>query len=203
MVAEATGITAPLETNSDTNKETNMHRYVHVRHRHDYGEFFVRELAPVSRVNGEGIVYAATFCCYSSFGVYGYHWSHMGEPFAEFIAGIKPDYLLSKIAERVFDDETCLKSVRDEVVRMRREQSRGVSKDAAREAWDAIDDIAADYSGESLATALYECSELSVIRLEYCDLTCRAWDRQAVAFVERLWPEFVKQYATDVASAAR
>lgn len=45
-------------------------------------------------------VYAATWACISSFGVYGHHWSHMGEPFEVFVQTVGKDYLLGKIARR-------------------------------------------------------------------------------------------------------
>lgn len=172
-----------------------MHKPISIRDRHDYAEFFVDEKEPVKRSDGS-IEWAALWCCYSSFGVFGYYWSGMGEPFAEFIAGIDAGYLLGKIAKKEFDDDTCLKSVRGAIVEARRDRRRTVTKEIAREAWDAVESISEGYSGESLATVLYECGELSILEYEWTEMTNQAWDRQAVAFVERMWPKFVAAYAS-------
>ena len=55
-------------------------RTLTVCHDGEWGEFFVSEREPRICKDGtrEYTQYTVTWCCYSSFGVYGHHWYAMG-----------------------------------------------------------------------------------------------------------------------------
>lgn len=156
----------------------------------EYGEFFVGEREPQPRSDG-GMRYSATWCCYSSFGVFGHYWYDMGEPFAEFVSGTDRDYVLSKITQMEFDDETCLDGVRHELSRRRR--NKYITAEIAREGWNCIDAIASDASGEALAYSLYNDSDVAKAVGDFIDIPTRRYPRAAERFMDKLWPLFVKE----------
>lgn len=157
----------------------------------EYGRFFFCEQE--FALEDGSPRHAATWCCVSSFGVYGYHWSHMSRPFSEFVQGVSTDYLLGKISRKVTSAEKTIASVRRAVLESRR--NRRCSKDEAREAWDEIAGIEVDGWDAAVPHMLWESAELSRCRIEWCDLSTQEWDQQAVMFATKLWPLFVKQLA--------
>lgn len=165
------------------------HHTVRDKHR-DWGEFFVAEREPVANESGR-IQYTATWTCYSSFGTFGHHWYSMGEPFAKFIQDVDCGYLLSKIARRVTNgDKAC-----DEIARLIREARREkrITAEVARVAMDDVKSIK-DEGADGTVTChrLYESVPISRVQIEWCDLSTQEWERSAVMFAERIWPEFVK-----------
>ncbi len=156
----------------------------------EYGEFFVNEREPRIRDDGH-TQYCATWCCYSSFGVFGHHWYAMGSPFAEFIRGVGPDYLLSKIGRKVFDERKCVTELRRLVIQSRRDKR--ITKEEAADALAAIKSLAEEYTGEALSSRLYEDVDLSRCHIEWCDLSCQVYEPSALMFVKKLWPAFVEE----------
>lgn len=160
----------------------------------EWGEFFVAERSPRYRQrDGVGYwTYAATFCCYSSFGTYGHHWSHMGEPFHEFVQHLDEDYLLSKIAHKENSPEKLVRNVRDRIKMARHD--RGLSKEDARAAWDAVYEIESEYGGEAIGVMLYENHDIHKAGIEWCDIGGQEWPIEASQFVRKLWPLFAAEY---------
>lgn len=169
---------------------------IDVRAKGERGSFYVREWL---REEGKDIRHSAEFVCNTTFGVYGFYWSHMGEPFAEFIREISTDYLLSKIGREVTDSDKAAKELRRLVLEQRRERS--ITKDVARDALNEIETILSDYSGEAACHEFYMGVALSKCNIEWCDLSSRSWDGQCLGFVRTLWPEFVKQFCAKSVAA--
>lgn len=170
-----------------------------VRDDFEYGEFFVNERSCI-RDNGK-IQHSATWVAYSSFGVFGHHWSHMGEPFAEFIRDVDSGYLLGKIAKKETSTRKVVAGVRREITAARKDKS--VTKDEAREAMDELNELASEYDGSVLCHKVYESPEISKCVSDFCDIDTQEWDCQAVGFVKRLWPKFVAALRERVEAAAR
>lgn len=161
-------------------------RNILVRNGYDYAEFFVRETGPIPLDNGR-TRYAATWCCVSSYGVYGHHWSDMGCPLVKFVAGAGNDYLLSKIARRVFDKDRFKKWLSREIFTAR------VDREAKSRAAAQLRSLCEDHDGEALAVLAFEDPAIAECEPEWCDADTRDWDPQAVMFVEKMWPKFVAE----------
>ena len=114
----------------------------------------------------------------------------MGMPFAQFAAKISEDYLLSKIGRKECSGEKVAKEVRRLICEARR--SGEVTKDEAREAINAVDALAEQYTDETLCTMLYESPEVNEVHIEWCDMSTQEYDGNSKQFVRKLWPEFVK-----------
>ncbi len=165
---------------------------IDVRHKGEWGTFFVREWPVIPREDGKGFNASAEWVCNSTFGVYGHYWSSMGGPFADFIGDISTDYLLSKIGREITDSDKAAKELRRLVLEQRRERS--ITKDVARDALDDIEAILSDYSGDAACHEFYQSDALSKCHIEWCDLSCKEWCGQSLGFARTLWPEFVKQF---------
>lgn len=154
----------------------------------EWGTFFYRERIVLR--DGKEPRHSATWCCYSSFGTFGHSWYDMGEPLAAFIAGMDDDYLLSKISKKVTSGDKAIDHVRRLILEQRREGD--ISKDVAREAYEAVTDIECDgHSPEGTCEQLYASREIEKINIDWCDLNCQEWDNSAVMFVRKVWPSFV------------
>lgn len=161
-----------------------------VRDGMDYGEFFVAEREPQTNESRNYTSYSATWCCYSSYGVYGHHWSSMGSPFAEFIQGMGADYLLSKIGRKEADPDRVLKEVR-RLIREARRENR-ITKDEAAEAYAECRRIEDETTGAFVLAMLYDSVEISRVGIEWCDMSTTSYDPQCLGFVRRIWPKFVE-----------
>lgn len=157
-----------------------------VRDGMDWAEFFVNERQPVQE--GDHTRYSVTWACVSSYGVFGHHWAHMGSPFPEFAARTGPDYLLGKIARQTFDADKFAKWIRREIFTSRATREQ---KSAASAAFRRLRDEHGD--NESLAALCYADDAISHCRPEWSDCESRSHDRQAVMFVEKMWPKFVAE----------
>lgn len=162
-----------------------------VRDGMDWAEFFVSERPPWTQ-RDNSTVYSATFACVSSFGVFGFHWSHMGKPFKQFAANIGDDYLLSKIGKRTRSNQKIVDHVRRRILESRRANS--ISRQIARDAWDAVETIEIDYSGDAVGLMLYEDGDIASVPIEWSDIETEEWDTQSVCFVKKMWPKFVEAY---------
>jgi hypothetical protein len=160
-----------------------------VRDKGEWGEFFVHERAPLHEEDGS-TRYAASWTCLSSFGVYGHHWSHMGEPFAAMIAHVGKDYLLGKIARKRFDERKFKRAISREIF-----TSRG-SREQKSAAFKRLKELCLDYDRNSLSVMAYEDSELNAVNIDWCEVDCQDWTPDALGFVDRLWPKFVSDVNT-------
>lgn len=163
--------------------------HYYVRADHEWGEFFVLEHPPGELCGSSK--HAATWACVTSYGTFGCWWSHMGQPFADFIKNMDGDYLLSKISHREFNDKVCLASVREVIADAHSEGS--INDDQRDEAYFAVSEIECDYSASSsIANALHDDERFDCVGIEWSDLSTQAWPSDAEQFVKKLWPEFVK-----------
>lgn len=167
--------------------------YLPIRVDHEWGEFFVREADPVTRIrDGKTYTtYSATWCCNSSFGVFGHHWSSMGEPFAKFIQDVDTHYLLGKISRTEVDADLMMKSVKSEIQSLRK--SKRIDATKARGAISKLKELADECSDGGLGDAIYRSSEIGSLPIEWTDLSTTDYPVSAKMFVKKLWPAFVKQ----------
>lgn len=160
-----------------------------VRVGHEWTEFFVREFAPAEREGHTN--YAATWACNSSYGVFGHHWSSMGRPFAKFAAEIDEDYLLGKISKTEPDAEVTVASVRRKILTIRR--NKDCTKQEAADAWQAVENLDSEYGNNEIFLKLREDADIgAVLDNSDWDFATTAYPLNAVSFVKKLWPEFVK-----------
>jgi len=172
-------------------------QHYHVRYDGEWGEFFVRE-HPQSELHGSSR-YAAKWSCVTSFGVFGCWWSHMGEPFAEFVKDMNGDYLLGKISHKKFSQDTCTTSVLEEVAKAHRDGR--ISDEQKEDATDAVHDAEDDHFGEAVASALYCDRRLDCVHIDWSELSTQTWPSDAEQFVKKLWPEFVNAVVTRIAGS--
>jgi hypothetical protein len=168
-----------------------------VRDGHEWGEFFIRETTS-ERSDGK-TRHSATWCCYSSFGVFGHHWYDMGEPFAKFIRDVDTHYLLGKIARKVQSDRVVVASVKRRILEARK--NKEVTSDEARDAIEELKDFSQEHSGEVLCHELYHSSLISECMGDWCDIESQEWEPSAVQFAKRLWPKFAAAMQPEAAEA--
>lgn len=162
--------------------------YIHVVKDGEWGEFFVHEHPVVTDSNGPR--HSATFTCNTSFGVYGYHWSHMGSPFRDFAATISSDYLLRKIGgERKSSAKLIVAGVKKQILTQRYEGQ--INAEDAREAWDFVDKCNAIYGNHEIGAMIYSGMPDGVsIDFEFSHTE---YSMDAQNFVQKLWPLFVRE----------
>lgn len=164
-----------------------------VRAGHEWGEFFVHEEPIERRSDGQGFNASASWTCNSSFGTYGHYWGSMGRPFGEFIKDIGDDYLLGKIATKVYDADKLLDSVLYNL-NSRLDEGSG-DKKLLRAAIKEAKKLHAECEFDAaLPMLFYESVPLSKVRIEWCDMTTQIYPQQAVMFVKKLWPLFVAEF---------
>ena len=163
--------------------------YYNVKSKHEYGQFFIRH-GSIVKDDGD-IRYFGTLSVYSSFGSYGYHWSHAGMPFLEFLKDLEPDYLLGKISRKETCDRTVLKSTRKELAELFHEGS--ISRNQYAVAAKAVREIEDEgHSAEVMFHFLYECTDLPR-DIDIGELRTQAFPVQAVEFVRVLWGPFIEE----------
>jgi hypothetical protein len=167
-------------------------RHFSIRDELDWGEFFVHELPP--REDEEWIYHSATWCATTSFGQYGHHWTHMGEPFGQFISRVDKSYLLGKIGRKTFCDRTLVSKVIAQIREALRKKR--TSFEDAKLAIDEVQSLRGSYIGEALAVHIYDSPRVNKVPIDWQDFDCKVWEPQVVGFVEKLWPKFVKEINT-------
>mgnify|MGYP000659772930 CR=1 FL=1 len=91
--------------------------------------------------NGDDTRYVGEILIHSSYGNWAYQWTHMGQPFYQFLATSERDYVASKFMGSdayEYDGEGTVQEFRKDVLRQRR--SDGMSNEYARAVWDFIDE---------------------------------------------------------------
>lgn len=165
-------------------------KFYDVRADGEWAEFYVNKRDPVMDFSGHSR-YSASWCCLSSYGVFGHYWHSMGSPFKQFVAKLEEDYLLCKIGRKIASADVTLDSVRRAIKSIRRNEN--ISKDDAREAWGAVDAIADEYyPAEILISKLSEAEEIEKLELDWTEINTMDWESDAVQFVRKLWPAFVE-----------
>lgn len=167
----------------------------------EWGEFFVAEREPFVHSDGR-VRHSATWVCHSSYGTFGHHWYDMGQPFAEFIADINPNYLLSKIGRRVTDEAKVYKEVRRLIREARK--SKEITTEQAREAMDAVQEIEDDCpSPEAACHLLHASPEVNCFHIEWCDMSTQDYDTSSKMFVKKIWTEFLREFRASSVEAVR
>ncbi len=151
--------------------------------------------------------YCGEFLAYTSFGVFGYQWTAMGQPLKEFLLDVELDYFCQKAyagETTVFDFDQSIKALRDKVLAVRKEQ--GIDREEARALYEAIDNV--DYSQD--ATEFVSACMSADIR-DYAGSKCdfdepwefvrRVPNPQCVGFWKTIWPLFCNQLRVDLEDA--
>lgn len=134
------------------------------------------------------------FSVVSDFGNYAFKWTHFGtRDFREFLIGLEPDYLLSKISQRdTFDGEGTVRRIKDEILELRRTRSRTLTRETAREEWDRVESIDDKHAFDDWLrdTSLDEAWEYG--RMDY--------PGDARGFAKRVWPRLCELWRADLAN---
>lgn len=138
----------------------------------------------------------------SSFGSWANSWGHCGTPFKSFLAGLDFGYLFGKLMGtglEVFDGEGSINAVKQRIIECRRgDRYCRVSKEEAREAWDALvcSESEAEYSLDGFVRVLLDIRD-ERIGDDLQEQLAEPWEYsvtkphpQAVGFWEHIWPEF-------------
>jgi len=137
------------------------------------------------------------FNCHSSFGDYSYSWpSHGRKTFKHFLIEITRDYdyLLNKVSDKsYFDFDKTITEWKGKVIEWRKELS--ISKDQAREAFDAINDLEDGMSADYTYSRLIE--SYGIKNLDICDaweaFDCvKEYPRSAMIFATEIMPMFAE-----------
>lgn len=164
---------------------------------HEHGTFFVQSGSRQNRVDGTWR-YWATFSCVTSYGNYGFHWSYMGCPFAQFVQDVESDYLLSKISARI----TQTSKICESVTRLIDERlaANQLTTARANQAKNLLREFSLDYSDSLLAHRLYRSKLFSQLLSPYdwTELSMQDYPLDAKNFAAKLWPEFVWQLKPEI-----
>lgn len=147
--------------------------------------------------------YCGEITIQSSFGTWGNIWTACGVPFKKFLIGVEFDYVFTKFMGAKlhrFDGEASLQEARKWITGGRRDHR--LSKQEAREAWDALDDACwmGVHSNHEFGSAMMDvASELGPKHplhdnfADPCGWPSNThYDAQALGFWRQLWPLFVE-----------
>ena len=139
---------------------------------------------------------------HSSFGSWANSWGHCGTPFKSFLASLEFGYLFGKLMGtdlRKFDGEGSVKAIKQLILECRRgKRYCHVSKDEAREAWDAVENSSseAESSLDAFVRVLRDVYDERIgdgLREQFEEPWNHSVDKdnpQAVGFWDHIWPEF-------------
>ncbi len=161
----------------------------------------------------EGTYYCGEITIHSSFGTWGHIWTACAVPFKRFLQQVEFDYAFTKFMGtklQRFDGEASAREVLKSIVNERR--SNGMSKDDAREAWNAFTYVRheAECGEHDFGTAmLHVADSLGRSHPMYDSFAdASSWPRvtshdvQAQGFWEQLWPLFVGELRRETEPAA-
>ena len=179
----------PSETNQlhNASSSTRTATYHQITAR-NYGEFGTI-LLPCPATFGSGRLLID-----STFGVYGYCWTHIGATtsFPEFLVGLDMDYMGIKMLGRDFyeyDYSETRKEIRKHIKRLRRE--KGLTREEADEEWAMSENVSCEFSYYDW---LAESKLPDVYGFESGDLLVKVPNHQWRGFWEKLWvPLFVPE----------
>ena len=146
--------------------------------------------------------YCGEVLIHSSFGNWANSWGHCGESFKSFLASLDFGYLFNKLmgtSIRQFDGEGSVEAIKRLILECRRgKRYCRVSKDEAREAWDALEDneSEAEHSLNGFVRVLRDISDERIgddLQAKFAEPWNHSVDKdnpQAVGFWEYIWPEF-------------
>ena len=185
-----------------------------VRNDGDFGNVSIEEIS--YQVEGRER-HACRVMTTSSFGDYGYFWSHCGVRGKKSLVGMSMDYCMGKFMGRelqVFDLDATLKAMRKPLLEDLRK--REITSRMAREYWDCIDNIESERpdSESMFVTMCYE--HFSGIRnddrySEPWHYTTTRYNSEAIGFWNKIWMPLmdelrveleVERKAEEAASAA-
>lgn len=158
-----------------------------VHNDHGWAAVFMRYGEDKS-VNGHR-QYEGILSIHSDYGSYGYWWSCMGCQLPEFLADIDASYLLGKISRTETDWDSAEKRLKAAVIEARK---NGAKPADCREAWEAINDAFAEYSGRDASLSLYHDGSLNKVIHDWTELFTTKYQSDATQFVKQMWPDIVK-----------
>lgn len=178
-----------MDANISVAKGGAVERYT-VRNGYDYATIVIVEWPP--RQDSHGPIYGGEILVNSSFGSYCNSWSHCGQPFKLFLAGLDFGYFMTKclgLAADEYDGEGTLRAVKKRIIAERRYGN--FDRFDARTAWDALDDYEIEHSEYGLrdATGCYEIGE--ALGPEWYELIRKRPTAQSRGFWRDIWPHFV------------
>ncbi len=144
----------------------------------EYAEFYIRE-------GGENV----SVTIRSTFGNFGYFWSHCGENWKTFLKKVDMDYAMNKLSDSsiyAFDIEESVKFVKNDIIELRKTGS--LTKEQAREYTDELNSLC-DNDERLFMEAL---SEMKCYNDCYYEMSVKPIKRSIVNFWETLWIPFVE-----------
>lgn len=162
-----------------------------VRNGSEYGMFYVRFGSNKPEDKGQSPSTWIHLSIISSFGKFGYTWSHCG-PVAwnKFLCDLNQDYAMEKLMGgqwRAPCVETTLRKAKHSVLEMRKKQR--LCKEQARQAYNVCDDYQNDQDINEVLQAL---SNTQAFKDNYFEMVQTAESQQGVAFWEQLWIPWTK-----------
>lgn len=140
----------------------------------------------------------------SDYGDFGYCWSHIGERWQAFLAGISFDYAMQKMMGPRFSEhlslDDCKAKARELVLDRRRND--GLTKTEARELWDAVDDTDENYPVEAFLCEWDRASSGAMYRNDLWDGNWKQPAPAAVGFWSEIWPHFTAAITAESAQVA-
>jgi hypothetical protein len=170
--------------------ETPIHAYA-VRDRGEGATIFIHPFE-TQRENGEPYQ-GATVSVTSTYGNWGFVWTHMGEPWHKFLISVDFDYAMSKFMGK---DYRVDQPHEDNAVKMRKiiiEERRtgALNKDDARTMWDALQDPFERH--ESFFTEWDRRAQGLPYEHDFWEYDFTHTNPVAQPFWDRLWLQFTKQ----------
>lgn len=167
-----------------------------VRAHHEWGYFFIHEPS-------------GSFSAITSFGNFAYIWSSIGtRTLKEFLQNLGYDYFFTKTdAPRRgmrWDKDGSVKAIKETIIDRRRKAY--ITRDQARDAWQAVEQIAEDTGGQPaeegiFATRVYDDWDISTaLRNDYEGITAQVRDPQCLGFWKTLWPVFLAEVRSPLPS---
>lgn len=155
------------------------------------GRFFLREGEHPKDAGGRS--YWCELVCNTGYGAVGHYWGNMGRPAAEFLASLNKGYLLTKLwglEAQVYHGPTAVRSAKEQLFRARRNDR--MSRDLAREVFDAVDDLGSDPSEYDWVECIRDNDFLYGLALDG-ELRSQALNPMAEGFWRDLWPAFLAE----------
>ena len=165
----------------------------------EWGTFYLRDWAHTERGT---TYYGGELVAYTSFGTYGYHWTHCGEPFKAFLCDLEFSYFMQKASTeyKEFDFDASLAAIRRTVLEHRR--ATDIDKATAKDIWEALQNIEAggDNGGHTFVGDLYAIAKLSRVTQEPYEYARERPSAQALGFWRELWPLFTGALRQELAA---
>lgn len=136
----------------------------------------------------------------SSFGDFGYHWSHCGPgPWHDFLAKLDREYAMTKLMGadyKVVDFHTTAGDALEAIIEMRRQGD--LNREEARESWNEIQ--SSMLHDETVGQLIERLSSTPAFQDDYYERVRHVPNPQAVGFWEKIWTPWIEQLAARMAA---